>query len=545
MAKFDCGDEEEATFQFIKQRSCSEPILSLPKGSEDFVVYCDASHKGLGDVLMQREKVITYASRQLKIHEKNYTTYELQLRSVEFTLKIQRHYLYEDQTEAQKPGYLKHVNIEGMIREDILKEKLESCADGTLCLNGRSSDKMHQDMKKLYQWPNMKADIATHVSKCLTCSKVKAEHQRPSGYDTIWVIVDRLTMSAIFVPMSEINLMEELARMYLKEKALGTSLDMSTAYHPQTDGQSERTIQTLEDMLRAYVIDFRKEVVQETTKKIVQIKQTIQAAHNRQKSYTDLHRKPMEFRVRDSVMLKLSPWKGVVRFGKQGKLNPRYVGPFKLLEKVRSIAYKLKLPEELKVIEIMDHEVKRLKRIRIPIFKVRWNSRRGPEFTWEREDQFQKKYPHLFTKTASSSSAAYDLHRIRPIFEKHFNSIWAFLEKGENEILEKESKRKSENLEQKAAKKQTIDEETEELKTHLQIVLNNEDDVYTEATPLALKMILLVERKYPLTRFTLEQMLNNVRLEVEEESGMSFELLSFGVDVVEDFKEYMLRDYCY
>ncbi|GJT20414.1 hypothetical protein Tco_0890351 [Tanacetum coccineum] len=170
----------------------------------------------------------------------------------------------------------------------------------------------------------------------------------------------------------------------------------------------------------------------------------MQAARDRQKSYADLKRKPMDFQVGDKVMLKVSPWKGVVRFGKRGKLNPRYVGPFKVLEKVGSVAYKLELPEELsrvhntfhvsnlkkcyadeplavpldglhfddklhfveELVEIMDREVKRLKRSRIPIIKVRWNSRRGPEFTWEREDQFRKKYPHLFTKTAPSSSAA-------------------------------------------------------------------------------------------------------------------------------------------
>ncbi|GJX93974.1 putative reverse transcriptase domain-containing protein [Tanacetum coccineum] len=343
------------------------------------------------------------------------------------------------------------------------------------------------------------------------------------GYDTIWVIVDRLTKSAIFVPMRETDLMDKLARMYLKEvvtrhgiplsiicdrdprfasnfwrslqNALGTSLDMSTVYHPQTDGKIKWTIQTLEDMLRACAIDFGKgwvnhlplvefsynnsynasikaapfealygrkcrspvcwvevgevqltgpEIVQETTEKIVQIKQRMQAARDRQKSYADLKRKPMEFQVGDKVMLKVSPWKGVVRFGKRGKLNPRYVGPFKVLEKVGSVAYKLELPQELsrvhntfhvsnlkkcyadeplavpldglhfddklqfveEPVEIMDHEVKRLKRSRIPIIKVRWNSRRGPEFTWEREDQFRKKYPHLFTKTAPSSSVA-------------------------------------------------------------------------------------------------------------------------------------------
>ncbi|GJR25937.1 hypothetical protein Tco_1530892 [Tanacetum coccineum] len=323
--------------------------------------------------------------------------------------------------------------------------------------------------------------------------------------------------------MKETDPLEKLARMYLKEvvtrhgipvsiicdrdprfasnfwrslqKALGTSLDMSTAYHPQTDGQSERTIQTLEDMLRACVIDFgngwvkhlplvefsynnsyhasikaapfealygRKcrspvcwaevgevqltgpEIVQETTEKIIQVKQRMQAARDRQKSYADLKRKPMEFEVGDKVMLKVSPWKGVVRFGKRGKLNPRFVGPFKVIKRVGDVAYKLELPEELsrvhntfhvsnlkkchadeplavpldglhfddklqfveEPIEITDREVKRLKRSRIPLVKVRWNSKRGPEFTWEREDQFRKKYPHLFSKTGPSSSAA-------------------------------------------------------------------------------------------------------------------------------------------
>ncbi|GJV49293.1 putative reverse transcriptase domain-containing protein [Tanacetum coccineum] len=273
----------------------------------------------------------------------------------------------EAQIEAQKLENFKTEDVGGMIRKDIPKEKLEPRADGSLCLNGRSwlpcygdlrtvimheshkskysiypgSDKMYQDMKKLYWWPNMKANIATYVSKCLTCAKVKAEHQRPSGYDTIWVIVDRLTKSAIFLPMWETNPLGKLARMYLEEvvtrhgipvsiicdhdprfalifwrslqKALGTNLDTSTAYHPHTDGQSERTIQNLEDMLRVCAALYealygRKcrspvcwaevgevqltglEIVQETTKKIIQIKQRIQAARDRQKSYADLKR---------------------------------------------------------------------------------------------------------------------------------------------------------------------------------------------------------------------------------------------------------------
>ncbi|GJY00155.1 putative reverse transcriptase domain-containing protein [Tanacetum coccineum] len=426
--------------------------------------------------------------------------------------------ILEAQIEAQKPENIKNEDVGGMIRKDIPKEKLEPRADGTLCLNGRSwlpcygdlrtvimheshkskysihpgSDKMYQDMKKLYWWPNMKADIATYVSKCLTCAKLPKSSQ---GYDTIWVIVDRLTKSAIFVPIRETDPMEKLARMYLKEvvtrhgipvsiicdrdprfasnfwrslqKALGTNLDMSTAYHPQTDRQSERTIQTLKDMLRACVIDFGKgwvnhlplvefsynnsyhasikaapfealygrkcrspvcwaevgevqltgpEIVQETTEKVIQIKQRIQAARDRQKSYANLKRKPVEFQVGDRVMLKVLPWKGVVRFGKRGKLNPRYVGPFKVLEKVGAVAYKLELPQELSRVHNTFHvsnlkkivKVKRLKsKAGYSDIKVSMETLGdGPEFTWEREDQFRKKYLHLFTKTAPSSSAA-------------------------------------------------------------------------------------------------------------------------------------------
>ncbi|GJS46552.1 putative reverse transcriptase domain-containing protein [Tanacetum coccineum] len=253
------------------------------------------------------------------------------------------------------------------------------------------------------------------------------------------------------------------------QKALGTNLDMSTAYHPQTDGQSKRTIQTLEDMLRACAINFGRSWVNHfplvkfsynnsyhTNIKAAPfealygrkcrspIKQWMQVARDRQKSYANLKHKPIDFQVGDKVMLKVSPWKGVVYFGKRGKLNPRYVGPFKVLEKVGFVSYKLELPQEMsrvnnafhvsnlkkcyaneplavpldglhfddklqfveEPVEIMDREVKRLKQSRILITKVRWNSRRGPEFTWEREDQFRKKYPHLFTKTTPSSSAA-------------------------------------------------------------------------------------------------------------------------------------------
>ena len=176
------------------------------------------------------------------------------------------------------------------------------------------------------------------------------------------------------------------------------------------------------------------ELVLEATEKIVQIRNRMAAVRDRQKSYADKRRKPLAFEIGDRVLLKVSPWKGVIRFGKPGKLNPRYIGPFTITKKIGTVAYELDLPgelsgvhnvfhisnlkkcladetlavplEEIQVdeqlrfieepVEIMDHEVKTRRHSKIPIVKVRWNSKRGPEYTWEREDQMKEKYPHLF-----------------------------------------------------------------------------------------------------------------------------------------------------
>nr|GFA51964.1 putative reverse transcriptase domain-containing protein [Tanacetum cinerariifolium] len=332
--KFEWETKTEEAFQTLKQKLCCTPILALPEGSDDFVVYCDASLRG--------------------------------------------------------------------------------------------SDKMYQDLKQLYWWSNMKAKIATYVSKCLTCVNVKAEHQRPSGllqqpeipiwkweritmdfiiglprtpsgYDSIWVIVDRLSKSAHFLLVKTTDNMEKLTQLYLKkvvcrhgvpisiisdrdskftsrfwrllQEALGTRLDMSSAYHPETDGQIKFSYNnSYHASIKAAPFEAlygRKcrspvgwsevgdsqltgsELIRETNKKIAQIKNRLLTARSRQKSYADIRRRPLEFDVGDKVMLKVSSWKGVIRFEKRGKLSPMFIRPFKILERIGLVAYKLELPREL------------------------------------------------------------------------------------------------------------------------------------------------------------------------------------------------------
>ncbi|GJY54535.1 putative reverse transcriptase domain-containing protein [Tanacetum coccineum] len=531
--------EQEEAFQTLKNNLCDALILTLPDGVEDFVVYYDASNQGLCCVLMQRGKVIAYASRQIKIYEKNYTMHDLELGAVVFAFKSWRHYLYgtksvsyTDHKSLQHISDQKELNMRQRRWIELFSDyeceiryhpgKANVVADALsrkYRLKPRRMEKKEDEslyfMDRIWvplvggvRTPGMKRDIATYVSKCLTCSKVKVEHQRPSGllqqpkipewkwdkitmdfitklprsknwHDTIWVIVDRLTKSTHFLDIREDYSTKRLARIYIDEIVARHRVPMSII--SDRDGQfTSRCWQTVQLALgtRVCVVDFSGswnvhlplaefsynnsyhsspvlwaeigessliglELVQETTDKVVLIKEKLKAARDRQKSYADNRRKPLEFEVGDRVMLKVSPWKGVIRFGKKGKLAPRYVGPFEILERIGPVAYRLRLPEELsgvhdtfhvsnlkkcladaslhvpldeikvdktlrfveEPVEIMDREVKSLKRSRILLVKVHWNSKRGPEFTWEREDHMKSKYPQLFVDRAVESAS--------------------------------------------------------------------------------------------------------------------------------------------
>ncbi|KAL6956543.1 hypothetical protein U1Q18_052838 [Sarracenia purpurea var. burkii] len=402
--------------------------------------------------------------------------------------------------------------------------------------------KMYQDLRKTFWWMGMKRDVAEYISKCLQCQQIKAERRKPAGLlqplpipewkwenitmdfviglprthkgnNSVWVVVDRLTKTAHFLPVKNTYTIDQLAKIYLREivrlhgvpativsdrdpkfvsrfwssfqKAMGTELLLSTAFHPQTDGQSERTIQTMEDMLRACAMDFQgswedhlpliefgynnsfqasigmapfealygrrcrtptfweekkgnlltgPELIQETANKVCQIQKCIKIAQDRQKSYADANRRELQFQEGDMVFLKVSPMKGIFRFGQKGKLSPRYLGPFEILEKVGPVAYRLALTPELaqihnvfhismlrkyvadpshvltqppvqlnydlsyeeRPVRIMDQQEKRLRNKVIPLVKIWWDNQSGGEATWEKEIDMRQKYPELF-----------------------------------------------------------------------------------------------------------------------------------------------------
>jgi len=408
-------------------------------------------------------------------------------------------------------------------------------------------DKLYKDLKCNFWWSGMKKDVAEFVAKCLNCQRVKAERSKQkgllqpleipqlkwdsismdfvgglpltrSGKDKIWVIVDRLTKTARFIAIKDTWTMTQLTKAYVSQvvkhhgvpkdivsdrdsrflsqfwqalqAALGTTLKFSTAFHPMTDGQTERTIQTLEDMLRACALDFQgswdehldliefsynnsyhtsiqmspyealygqkcrsplcwedlvspvtlgPDYLQEMTEKVKLIRERMKAAQDRQKSYADLKRQSIEFQEGDKVLLKVSPTKGVMRFGKKGKLSPRYIGPYEVLERVGKVAYRLALPAVLgrvhnvfhvsqlrkyvhdashvlqpeevtldedlsyeeRPVRILDTKTRDTRRKSVKMVKVLWSNHLVEEATWELEDVMREQYPELFNSSKS------------------------------------------------------------------------------------------------------------------------------------------------
>ncbi|KAF8106703.1 hypothetical protein N665_0135s0046 [Sinapis alba] len=570
---YEWSSETEEAFTKLKEALTSAPILALPKPNHPYIVYTDAYHVGLGCVLMQADKVIAYASRQLRKHEVNYPMHDLEMAAVVFALRIWRSYLYGERIQVftdhkilkylfiqpdlnlrqrrwmefvadydmqilyhpgkanvvagalsrrkvdvdfekeiqnleaefkmiilsalegeegeplglqavSKAGLLAHIR-ECQLRDvnlNKIQEQLNDgnfggyqvASDGTLLLNGRvtvpkgegfreeilktahnillsihpGSTKMYRDIRRYYHWPGIKRYVAVWVSQCQTCQRIKAELQLPSGLlqslpipewkwdavamdfisglprapgrgnDAVWVIVDRLTKSAHFLPMKLTDKVETLAELYLDEivklhgvpanivsdrdprftaefwrafqQDLGTDLHMSTAFHPETDGQTERTIRTLEDLLRLCILDWNGpwdkflpliefsynnsyhssiEIVDEATEKVRIIQANMKKAQDRQKKYADRGRREVVFAVNDLVFLKVAAQKGKDCFEKIGKLATQYV------------------------YASGEHRIKRLKNQEISQVQVFWGKRQRVVVTWEDEDEFRADYP--------------------------------------------------------------------------------------------------------------------------------------------------------
>ncbi|KAG8503456.1 hypothetical protein CXB51_001429 [Gossypium anomalum] len=620
--KFEWTEECQQSFEELKKLLTEAPVLVQPESGKEFVVYSDASLNGLGCVLMQEGKVVAYAWRQLKPHERNYPTHDLELAAVVFALKIWRHYLYGEKCRVYtdhkilkylmsqkdlnlrqrrwlellkdyelvidyhpgkvnvvadalsrkllfalrvmntqlkvsddgsilaelrvKPKFLQEIS-EAQKDDQDLQAKRKQCevdtesdfrigSDGCLMFKDRicvpkneeliqkilqeahsgyfsihpGSTKMYNDLKKMYWWNGMKRDISEFVFKCLICQQVKAEHQVPSGLlqpimvpewkwdritmdfvsglpltpgkkDAIWVIVDRLTKSAHFIPVHTDYSLNKLAELYIREivrlhgiplsiisdrdprftsrfwqklqDALGTKLNFSTAFHPQTDGQSERVIQILEDMLRCCVLEFQGSwerylpLVEFAYNNSYQtsLKMAPYEALYGRKCRTPLYWTELKENqiygvdlikeTEEKVILKVSPWKKVLRFGRKGKLSPRFIGPYEVIEKVGPVAYRLALPPELEKIhdvfhvsmlrryrsdpshvvslteielqpdmtyeeepiKILAREVKQLRNKNVALVKVLWQRHGIEEATWESEETMRNQYPHLFT----------------------------------------------------------------------------------------------------------------------------------------------------
>ncbi|WVZ70764.1 hypothetical protein U9M48_019406 [Paspalum notatum var. saurae] len=665
-AKYSWSPNCEEAFQSLKRSLTTAPVLAQPDVMKPFDVYCDASRNGLGCVLMQEGRVVAYASRQLRKHEANYPTHDLELAAVVHALKIWKHYLlgntchiYTDHKSLKytltqpelnmrqrrwlelikdydmeihyHPGKANvvadalsrraHCNvieaqptvrvlcfevdeielpteqlaelynliIEPTVKEQIittqkqdkgmafirevvpkdmeLRKRILDKAHTSMFTIHPGSNKMYQDLKQKFWWTRMKREIAKYVSECDVCQRIKADHLKPAGMlqplevpawkwenihmdfivglpltqkgcDSIWVVIDRFTKAAHFLPVKTTYLAKQYAELYISrilalhgvpqtitsdrgslfvlrfwehlQTALGTTLIHSSAYHPQTSGQVERVNQILEDMLRACAltystkwdeclplaeftynnsyqkslemapfealygrrcrtplnwsapgerITFGPDLVTQAEEQVKLIHSNLKRAQSRQKSYSDKRRRPLVFEVGDHVYLQASPMKGVHRFGVKGKLAPRCVGPFKITEQCRPVAYRIELPPHLaavhdvfhvsqlkkclrvpkeavdtsqiqiepdltyeeRPIKILDQKQRTTRRRTINFYKVQWSNHSEERATWEQEEYLQTKYPGFLSTTAivhnhlnsGSYSKPYATHYLR------------------------------------------------------------------------------------------------------------------------------------